>query len=141
VIEDDFVCLSSPTNHKSFTDDHEADIHQVATDINAAIQAAWTAASPRGNSRYVDAHVLLLSWEEDDLGVYTEICSLRSVFENIYHFHVYEHRIPSLKPDDNINRRIIKLLELDSKDTLLIVYYAGHARGGQQSNDAPIWFP
>jgi hypothetical protein len=36
---------------------------------------------------------------------------------------------------------MIEFLEYESKDTLFIVYYAGHARRGLQSNEGSLWFP
>lgn len=37
----------------------------------------------RAKCRYEEVHVLLLSWEADDLGVAKEIVELQDVFENI----------------------------------------------------------
>jgi hypothetical protein len=83
---------------------------------------------------------LLLSWEEDDLGVSREIKCLRHVLRDRFHFQVEDYRIPSVKPDKALTRRILDFLDLDGKDTLLIVYYGGHARKAMHSNEAPIWF-
>jgi hypothetical protein len=83
---------------------------------------------------------LLLSWQNDDLGVEAEIEPLRRVFEDRYHFEVQEYKIPSIKPDKTLKKRIFDFLEGDDKDTLLIVYYAGHARSALQSNEASLWF-
>ena len=38
---------------------------------------------PKGKSRYNEVHVLLLSWEDDRLGVMEEINDLRSVFDQV----------------------------------------------------------
>jgi len=73
VIEDGFVRLSPRTHDISFTEDHVADINLVAAQINAAVQAGW---AKRHEIRYSKAYVLLLSWEQDDLGVHTEINEL-----------------------------------------------------------------
>jgi hypothetical protein len=83
---------------------------------------------------------LLLSWEADDLGVEAEIQPLRRVLEDRYHFGVQDYKIPSIKPDKALKKRIFDFLDEDDKDTLLIVYYAGHARGALQSNEASLWF-
>jgi hypothetical protein len=83
VIEDGFVRLSPRTHDISFTEDHVADIDLVAAQINAAVQAGR---AKRHEIRYSKAYVLLLSWEQDDLGVHTEINELRDVFEDRYHF-------------------------------------------------------
>jgi hypothetical protein len=137
VIEDGFVRLSPPTHDISFSENHVPDIHHVAADLDVAVQAVW---AKRHEIRYSKAYVLLLSWEDDDLGVQTEINELRYAFEERYHFEVQEYKIPSIKPDRSVKRCVIKFLKLESKDTLLVVYYAGHARRGQQSNEASIWF-
>jgi hypothetical protein len=84
---------------------------------------------------------LLLSWEKDDLGVDSEIAELGKVFSKMYKFQVERYYIPNLKPDRALKRRMIEFLEYESKDTLFIVYYAGHARRGLQSNEGSLWFP
>jgi hypothetical protein len=83
--------------------------------------------------------VLLLSWEDDDLGVTKEVAELQNVFEDLYHYHVQVYRIPSAKPDKALKLRVLKLLENDDEATLLVLYYGGHANKSPQSNEAPIW--
>jgi hypothetical protein len=75
--------------------------------------------------------VLLVSWVTDDLGVASEVQRLRHVFEDMYQFLVETYQIPDEKPD-RAN---------DQDDSLLVFYYAGHARRGPQSNEGPLWFP
>jgi hypothetical protein len=89
-------------------------IQRVAADINDEVQAVWP---KRHEFRYAKVHVLLLSWEDDDLGVDSEIKDLRSVFERSYRYEVEHHRIPSDKPDKNVKRKVLEFLEDDSKDT------------------------
>jgi hypothetical protein len=136
-MEDGFVPLSPRTHDISFMEDHVADIDLVAAQINAAVQAGW---ATRHEIRYSKAYVLVLFWEQDDLGVHTEINELRDVFEERYHFKVQEYKIPSRKPHRSVMNRVEKFLDLESKETMLIVYYAGHAKRGRQSNEASIWF-
>lgn len=112
-------------------------IQHVAADINDAIQAAWP---KRGKIRYSCVLVLLLSWEDDDLGVHTEINTLQQVFQDMYHFSVTKFMIPSLKPVIEVHKCIMKFLENDAKNILRIVYYGGHGRGVQYSTEPPIWF-
>ncbi|KAG0645504.1 hypothetical protein D0Z07_8738 [Hyphodiscus hymeniophilus] len=132
-----FVHLTPRTHDISLTGAHVPSIDQVAADINYAVQAVWP---KRHEIRYSKAQVLLLSWEDDDLGVKEEIIDLRHVFENFYRFDVEEHKIPSEKPDKNVKRKVLEFLNKDGDDTLLVVYYAGHARSGEQSNEGSIWF-
>ena len=62
------------------------------------------------------------------------------MLEDRYHFEVRLYKIPNLKPDRALKKRVGDFLGDEDKDTLLIVYYAGHARGALQSNEASLWF-
>jgi hypothetical protein len=101
------------------------------------VKAAW---SRRHDIRYSKVQVLTLRWEDDDLGVVTELNALDHVFADLYHYEVQTYSIPSEKPDKAIKRRILDFLEHDGLETLLILYYAGHAISSVQVNEAPIWF-
>jgi hypothetical protein len=127
----------SRTHDTSFTECHIRNIEKLGADLNDAVRAVW---SKRHSIRYSQVHVLLLSWQADDLGVEAEIQPLRRVFEDRYHFSVQDYKIPSVKPDKALKKRIYDFLDEDDKDTLLIVYYAGHARCALQSNEASLWF-
>lgn len=130
--------LSPRTHDISYASNHVASIQCVASDINAAIQAVWP---KRHEIRYSQAHVLLLSWEHDDLGVDTEIRDLKLVFQTHYRFEVEEHQISNTKPDKDVKRRVMNFLDdNDGADTVLIIYYGGHARRGEHSNEGSIWF-
>jgi hypothetical protein len=45
-----------------------------------------------------------------------------------------------MKPDKALKRRMLEFLDEDGEETLLILYYGGHAKKSVQSNEAPIWF-
>jgi hypothetical protein len=83
----------------------------------------------------------MLSWEDDDLRVEPELEGLQHVFNQMFNFQVHKYKIPSKKPDKELKGRMYEFLKNDSRDTLLIVYYAGHARRALQSNEASLWFP
>ena len=84
--------------------------------------------------------MLCLSWEDDSLGVRQEINDLLSVFSRIYRFDTHEYRIRGEKPGrDTQSQAAAFLQEHDSKDNLLILYYAGHAMPSRQGSEAPIW--
>jgi len=83
--------------------------------------------------------VILLSWVTDDLGVASEVQRLRHVFEDMYQFQVEVYQIPDEKPDRALKGRILEFLSNDQDSSLLIFYYAGHAKRGQ--NGEPLWFP
>lgn len=82
---------------------------------------------------------MLTSWEDDDLGVAKEVEELQNVFNDLYHYDVEVYQIPSVKPDKALKRRMLEFLDEDREETLLILYYAGHARKSLQSNEAPMW--
>lgn len=124
------------THDSSFVDEHIPSIDQFARDLQTAIDAAWPT---RTRSRYKEVHVLLLSWEDDNLGVDREIKRLGYVFKNLYRFDVEEFKIPKTTPGKATTSQVSTFLEKDAYDNMLIVYYAGHARLGQQPGQPPIW--
>jgi hypothetical protein len=85
------------------------------------------------------AHVLLLSWEDDNLGVEKEIQRLGHAFSNLYGFEVHEFGSPRKTPGKATTTSVSTFLENDRQDSLLIVCYAGHSRLNKQTNEPPIW--
>lgn len=81
----------------------------------------------------------MLSWEDDDLLVDSEIRELGTIFEKSYNYEVERWLIPREKPATRIHTKIGEFLENDGTDTLLIVYYAGHAIQDIQQGGSPIW--
>jgi hypothetical protein len=134
--ESSFKNITPKTHDISLVEKHVPCIEDLAADLEAAVQAVWPR---RHEMRYSHVQVLLLSWEDDDLGVASEIKDLRHVFMDIYNYQVQTYEIPNLTPDKAVKRRIFDFLEHDGEETLLIVYYAGHAKRSFQSNEAPIW--
>ncbi len=124
------------THDSSFVNEHIPSIDRFARDLQAAIDAAWPT---RIQSHYKEAHVLLLSWEDDNLGVDREVKRLGYAFKNLYRFEVEEFKIPKKTPGKATTSRVSTFLENDGFDNLLIVYYAGHARLSQQPGQPPIW--
>jgi hypothetical protein len=68
------------THDVSFVEEHISSIEKFADDLQIAINAAWLT---RKKSQYQDVHVLMLSWEDDNLGVEQEIKRLGYVFGNL----------------------------------------------------------
>ena len=66
---------------------HIKDLHAFGEDLTNAVAGAF----PKGKSRYHEAHVLLLSWEDDSLGVIEEINELRSVFDQVSDYGCSRH--------------------------------------------------
>jgi hypothetical protein len=135
--ENGFIRLNPPTHDISHTECHISGMQQLGADLDAAVKAVWP---KRHDIRYSQVHVLLVSWEDDDLGVATEIKGLRHVFRDRYHFQVQGYRIPSAKPDRALYRRVLEFLDLDGEGTLLIFYYAGHAVR-RPPNESLLWVP
>lgn len=77
--------------------------------------------------RYSSVKVLLLRWEEDDLGVTSELSSLKKVFERVFRFETESWNIPSVDSEDALTSRILSFRKHAAEDTLLVVYYGGHA--------------
>jgi hypothetical protein len=135
VLSDGFIELMPNTHDVSYVSKHIPTLSDLTADLEAATRTAW---SRRHESRYSKAHALSLRWESDDLGVITESNDLQHVFQDLYHYQVESYKIPDERPDTSLKRRILQFLEHDRKDTLLIVYYAGHAKK-HQLNTAPMW--
>jgi hypothetical protein len=120
------------THDVSFVEEHIPNIEKFVDDLQVAINAAWPT---RKKTRYENVHVLLLSWEDDNLGVELEIKRLGHVFSNLYRFNVQEFKIPRKTPGKATISCVSHFLETDAHDSLLIVYYAGHARLSHQTNE------
>lgn len=85
----------SRTHDISSVDFHMRDLETYGQIVTCATAAAFPNENPGGRSRYDKVHGLFLSWEEDLLGVSTEIFGLRDVFRHTYHYDTEEWRIPS----------------------------------------------
>ncbi|KAL5319401.1 hypothetical protein ACEPPN_012453 [Leptodophora sp. 'Broadleaf-Isolate-01'] len=94
-----------------------------------ALETSANRALPnRGLTRYKEVEVLLLRWEEDELEVEWELNDLAKVFGD-YGFNTETWLIPTKSP---LRKMMAKALEFiddhETPDTLLIVYYGGHAK-------------
>lgn len=134
---DGFIHLAPRTHDISLTGEHIPSISHLAADLDMAVQAGW---SRRHDIRYSNVEVLLLRWADDDLGVLAELKDLQHVFTDLYHYNVRLYDIPSHKPDKALTRRVLDFLEDDREETLFVLYYAGHGKTNQQSNEGAIWF-
>ena len=82
---------------------------------------------PQVQHAYAAVYVLLLSWENDDLGVCTEIDQLAAVFGQAYDFWVERSLIPDKEPDGALEETLKSFVKkYESPRSLLIVYYGGH---------------
>lgn len=78
---------------------------------------------------YRAVYVLLASWQDDDLGVWTEIDKLEVLFSEAYGYQVEQILIPSHNPDDVFGHNFQDFIQkYQHHQNLLIVYYGGHGR-------------
>lgn len=112
------------THDISLTGKHLGNLDALTKVLNQSVSAGF----PRtGGNRYLEVNVLLISWQDDDLGVATELSELDSVFRHVYGYHTDQWKIPSTQSHIALARRILDLLvTASSTDKLLIIYYGGH---------------
>ncbi|KAF8851278.1 hypothetical protein BDZ45DRAFT_696080 [Acephala macrosclerotiorum] len=92
----------------------------------------------KGRSRYKDIRVLLLRWEEDNMGVQYELNDLAKTFKSTYGFDTEIWVIPTAKSLFALNRKTWQFIEdFGNADNLLIVYYAG--RGLMNGSRQALW--
>ncbi|KAI1174286.1 hypothetical protein F4777DRAFT_390127 [Nemania sp. FL0916] len=104
-----------------------------------AISDELTLYRPRRLQRYTATHALLLSWEDDDIGVAGEIEQLSEMLcdSNRFGCQVWSYQIPSQNPARALNFRLAQFLdEFGNEDNLIIVYYGGHG-GPRVSTKGP----
>jgi hypothetical protein len=90
--------------------------------------------------RYIGVYVLLISWEDDKLGVFSEILRLRSVLGGGYSYHVETYDIPSFESHDRLLDKIQEFVwRYASRRTLVIVYYGGHGYLDEQGDCLWLW--
>jgi hypothetical protein len=104
---------------------HHLENFQVFKDrANKAFDGAFPKTS---RPRYTKVKVLLLSWEDDDLGVASELKNLGAVFERAFRFETESWGIPRFGSEEALTNRVFKFRSCAAPDQLLIVYYGGHA--------------
>ena len=87
---------------------------------------------------YDGVYVLLLRWEEDDLGIETEIKALDKVFRQTYNYVTERAIITSEDSFENLESTIVEFRKKhDNENHLLILYYAGH--GALVKGNRSIW--
>ncbi|KAL8767261.1 MAG: hypothetical protein Q9209_006187 [Squamulea sp. 1 TL-2023] len=83
-------------------------------------------------SRYSDVSVLLLKWAADNIGVIDEVRKLRNLLQNRFYFTAEIWDIPSDDPEDELTREILRFRKGKKRDSLIILYYAGHGGGDKE---------
>ncbi|KAI0481552.1 hypothetical protein F4859DRAFT_529354 [Xylaria cf. heliscus] len=100
-------------------------------DFAKALEDSAARAFPnRGSSqRYRKVYVLLLHWDCDDLFVLPELEDLEICLQQDYNFETERFTIPSSNAHLDLMLKIGAMIkDHESTDTLLIVYYGGHAK-------------
>lgn len=114
---------------------HNSSYKEFFENVAVAIKGAYPNA---GRSRYAAVHVLLLSWEDDDLNVDEEAKGLQNVLEEFYGFSTERWKIPSNRSNIQLQSKLVDFQEThDKEDNLLIVYYGGH--GYLNDNRQSMW--
>jgi hypothetical protein len=103
---------------------HLEDFQVFKDRANKAFDGAFPKTS---RPRYTKVKVLLLNWEDDDLGVDSELKNLGAVFERAFRFETESWGIPSLGSEEALTNHVFKFRSCAAPDQLLIVYYGGHA--------------
>ena len=87
-------------------------------------------------SKYRNVQVLLVQWEDEDLGVDDEVAKLDAVFSSThpkgYNYHTQRYSIPNEESEDRLTVRLLDFRRGATEEDLLILYYAGHAAGSAQ---------
>ncbi|KAH6869320.1 hypothetical protein B0T10DRAFT_594752 [Thelonectria olida] len=93
----------------------------------------------RRTQRYTAVNVLLLAWEDDDIGAHldAELNELDHTFRVEFNYSVQRYRIPSRNSELSLNACIAQfILVCGGEENLIIVYYSGHG-GPKTSTKSP----
>ncbi|KAI2471289.1 hypothetical protein F4781DRAFT_387965 [Annulohypoxylon bovei var. microspora] len=124
-------------SHDISTSGYHLQLDEWLNDLTNAIDAAW----PRRHITYSDVHVLMITWEDNDIPhMEREVTRLGNVLADEFGYDMHRLIVPAFKADLKIRREVDGFIEeYGQQDNLLIVYYAGHARHGTHSGAPPIW--
>ena len=90
--------------------------------------------------RYDRVEILLLRWENDEMGVEFELDDLGKVFES-YGFNRETWLIPSENPHLELTIKAANFVkDHESEECLFIVYYGGHASINAARQSTWSWF-
>lgn len=120
---DSVLDKSPPPALHTLGDDHLDNFEEFFEHLNRAAKSVL----PSVSRRHSDAFVLLLRWEDDDLGTETELNDLEDVFRGVYHYNTERYLIPSSDPTTQLEYRLNDFRRAhDNGTNLLIIYYGGH---------------
>lgn len=135
------ITCSSSTHDTTASSFHFESIHDFTKELQTAITASWPTRSSPGYSKYAAVKVLLISWEEDDLGVEVEVDLLGQLLENVYSYEVEKWKIPSMNSFDALDEQVRASAKAirSNPSSLFVLYYAGHARPSRDLGSYPRW--
>jgi hypothetical protein len=113
-----------------------------ANDLKTAIQRAFPPLAPAKSIRYLNVHVLLLRWADDDLGSQRqkEVEDLQNVFGRQFHFNTETWQIPNARPGYCLERKLLQYQKAhQDPDELLVVYYGGQGQFDKQGRCMWRW--
>lgn len=100
--------------------------HDEQTQLNQSLEQRYR---DWPKSTYSDVSVLLLRWAADNLGVIEEVVKLRKLLRQRFNFSAEIWDIPSKDPEDELTAEILRFRKGKQKDSLTLLYYAGHGGG------------
>ncbi|KAI9663726.1 MAG: hypothetical protein M1821_007216 [Bathelium mastoideum] len=126
-----------PSPTASDVSDHIGSFKEFFSHLNQAAKSAL----PTIPQRYNDVSVLLLRWEDDNLGTQTELNDLRDIFQGVYRYNVEQYLIPSNDPTLHLEDRLNDFRRAyGAEGNLLILYYGGHG-SSEKNTRRSIWSP
>lgn len=100
-----------------------ASFDQFLNDFNQSAKCVL----PPQSKRYDRVCVLLIRWQDDDLGTEAEVTELETVFKDLYHYETERYLIPSIDSTTHLEDYLVDWRRTnDTGDSLLILYYGGH---------------
>ena len=80
------------------------------------------------SGEYDSVNVLLVYWEDDDLGCLEEINAVKLFFEDVLQYNVHIRPIPTMRSQAALQSDLSQFVLLygSTVQSLLIIYYAGH---------------
>lgn len=95
---------------------------------------------PRRGKDYAAVSVLMLLWQDDDLGCLAEVKQFSSLLETDFRYSVRQFLIPSDRPHASLNRAVSDFLYSNgSYGNLVLIYYAGHGDPDLEGERDAVW--
>ena len=117
-----------------------ASMDSALDDLKYELTQGLSKYTARGTREYESVRVLLLFWADDDLGVLREVLDVTAMFRDVFHYDVIQFVIPSERSEASLSREINSFVyEYGLEDSLLIIYYSGHADPDRDGNQESIW--